>query len=89
MNSDSSLTFRDWLSRHKRRDSPLGDLANDVQHDRCFPDAGDLQTFILHVMRHGGCFDAIRTVRYAWSLYQRSLRNSETTKPRHSRVGPS
>lgn len=69
------MTFVDWLSRHVKRDSPLGDLARDVSHDKEFPTSNSKEDIESHLRRKNACHEAINTFRRAWSSYQTYQKN--------------
>lgn len=64
------MTFTDWLSRHVKRDSPLGDLARDVSNDREFPTSNSKEDIESHLRRNNACCEAIDTFSRAWTSYQ-------------------
>jgi uncharacterized protein YozE (UPF0346 family) len=76
------MTFPEWLARQRNRRSPVGDLADDVADDRCFPRDGDFQRFLAHMWHHGCCAQAEDALRQAWRSYQ------AFTKRRHAPYAP-
>lgn len=69
------MTFVDWLSRHVKRDSPLGDLARDVSRDKEFPISNSKEDIETHLHRKHACNEAVNTFRRAWSSYQAYQKN--------------
>ena len=70
------MSFRDWLRRFRRDDTPIGDLARDVAADRCFPRAvkgrDRLERYEHHLIgAHDADEAAVETLRTAWGAYQR------------------
>lgn len=64
------MMFTDWLSRHIKRDSPLGDLARDVSGDKEFPVTNCKEDIETHLHRKHACHEAIDTFKTAWASYQ-------------------
>lgn len=69
------MTFNEWLSRHIKRDSPLGDLARDVSSDKEFPTSNSKEEIINHLHRLNACSDAVSTFKQAWKSYQQYQKN--------------
>lgn len=63
-----TIGFSEWLERHERRDTPIGDLARDVKRDRDWPKNEDnLDRLIEHLQRKNACEEAIGVLYRAWS----------------------
>lgn len=67
------MTFKNWLFRLKGKDTPIGDLANDVFHDASFPEDDSYAEILNHLKRHNACKEAIKTFNTAWKYYQRYI----------------
>ncbi len=74
------LTFTNWLKRHSKRDSPLGDLARDMLDDKTWPENGSLDRYLGHLRRRGAYYRAINTLERAWKTYKAYLARMD--KPR-------
>lgn len=76
--SSSTLTWSDWLLRHVRRCSPLGDLARDYAEDLLDPttprDFDSAKDLLMHLDRRGACEGARRAAREAWSAFRKAQR---------------
>ena len=77
----SSLSFTDWLLKHQRRRSRLGDLARDVASDRTWPrdydtDVDNLRAYLSRV---GACVGALETLTHAWRSYRAAERRTKCT----------
>ncbi len=67
---ERAFTFTEWLARHTKRDSPLGDFAGDVARDRDFPRApSSLDQVLSHLIRHGACGEAQDAAKRAWRAW--------------------
>jgi uncharacterized protein YozE (UPF0346 family) len=65
------LSFYEWLIRHRKRDTVVGDLANDVARDRDFPShATTLQELRAHLSHRGACDKAEEALTRAWNSYR-------------------
>ena len=63
------MTFKDWLKLRKGKNSAIGDLANDVETDKCFPDTDILHTMVEHLEGHDADDKAIKVLKssyYGW-----------------------
>lgn len=63
------ITFTTWLSRQRKRDDAVSDLANDVARDRDWPRPNTLKQMLSHLRRQSACADAMCAAERAWSLY--------------------
>lgn len=64
------MTFHQWLSKHVKRDSPLGDLARDVQMDKkCLFLENTRMAWVAHLQTMGACNAAMATLKTAWRSY--------------------
>ena len=66
------MNFFEWLLTQQKRDDPIGDLAQDVKTDKCFPkDAQTLKDVENHLkFRHRADRDALQALRGAWKEYK-------------------
>ena len=70
-------SFYEWLLKQKKRDNPIGDLANDAERDTTFPQEGcDLlhcETYLermhLRLLVAGACEEAHSALDEAWDEY--------------------
>lgn len=69
------VTFGQWLTRHRKRRSPLGDLARDAASDRTWPaTATDRQTYLSYLIHHNACDGCIDAFKRAWITYRAAMR---------------
>ena len=73
-----TTTFRAWLSRQKKRDDAIGDLARDAARDRCFPRRGELASYRAHLDKHDACDAARATLIDAWTEFERWTRETSS-----------
>lgn len=79
-----SLSFTDWLMKHRNRDSPLGDLATDMLRDKTWPLYNTLDKYrdYLH-FRHADS-GAVKALERAWKSYKAYLRRKNLSIPEYS-----
>jgi uncharacterized protein YozE (UPF0346 family) len=77
----SGVSFTDWLLKHQRRRSPLGDLARDVASDRTWPRDydTDVDSLRAYLSRVGACAGALETLTQAWRSYRAAERRTKCT----------
>ncbi len=72
------MTFYQWLMKHTRRESPLGDLAADVQRDRGFPTDMDSLDRLKAYLSHKGAGSAVtQAASEAWRTYRRAVKRAQ------------
>lgn len=69
-----TCSFTNWLAKHGKRSSPLGDLARDAAIDDTWPDASSLDEYRGYLSQVGACEVATRALDRAWRSYKVSLR---------------
>lgn len=62
-------SFTDWLKSHKNRDSPLGDLAQDVMRDIYWPLYDSLEHYQDYLNSRSASIGAISALNGAWKSY--------------------
>lgn len=70
--------FTDWLTKHKNRDSPLGDLAQDVMRDKQWPSYDSLEHYQDYLNSRGAAIGAMDALNGAWKSYQALLKRKAT-----------
>jgi hypothetical protein len=75
-NTNKVISFTLWLAKHRKRDSPLGDLAKDAAADHSWPDASTLEIYLNHLWASGASSDAAAALNRAWRAYQLFLKRS-------------
>lgn len=82
--------FIAWLARHKKKQTPIGDLALDWAADRRHPRARTLKGMLAYLESVGACDGALEAARDAWAAYsaERAARPTceATAAPRAPRV---
>ena len=69
------MTFYEWISRLKDKDTPTGDLAADILSDRNFPkDAAidEVEAYICHKATHPDVVKAFKAARQSYLRYQKN-----------------
>lgn len=62
------MRFYQWLTTHRDRADPVGDIARDATADHTFPrGADDLRSFLAHI---GTYQPAREALRHAWAAYK-------------------
>jgi hypothetical protein len=64
------LSFTQWLAKHQKRDSPLGDLARDAASDPTWPDAPEKKKYIDYLEKINASYGAIDALHSAWRSYK-------------------
>jgi hypothetical protein len=64
------ITFTEWLTKHKKRDSPLGDTASDMLRDaQCPAHYSAREQFLGYLEFKCARFEVIRILKEAWNNY--------------------
>lgn len=69
------MTFYEWISRLKDKDTPTGDLAGDILRDRNFPkDAAidEVEAYIRRKATHPDVVKAFKVARQSYLRYQKN-----------------
>lgn len=69
------MKFREWLKKHEGKDTIFGDLADDVKHDKSFPDAENYNAIYEHLDSKSSfriASKVLRTFREAWAAYAKN-----------------
>lgn len=68
---ERKISFKEWLTKFKGVDRPIGDLANDVLSDLKFPDI-DNQKEIISYLQHEKNADliVIKVFKDVWKAYK-------------------
>lgn len=74
------MTFKTWIKQFQGEDSPLGDLADDIQRDTSFPYTRNFEKMVCHLIAHNACADCIRTFSGAYIEYMTAEINRLTEK---------
>lgn len=75
-------SFTEWLKRHTKRNSPLGDLASDVANDPNWPKSNDKEDFLNYFSFIGASTNAREALKRGWKSYKSYLRNLTSPKIR-------
>jgi hypothetical protein len=78
----ASVTFNQWLSRHKNRNSPLGDLAKDMLNDDSWPICDNLTEYEAYFLTKDFHWKTSQTLREAWKTHKRYLKRRITNLSR-------
>lgn len=71
-------TFRTWILKNKiNRDTPVGDLARDIQRDINFPSTYEYSEMVGYLKHKSACSQAKAAFRYAYKQYFQYLKNSK------------
>ncbi|MES2111241.1 MAG: YozE family protein [Bacteroidota bacterium] len=87
----SEPSFTDWLTKHKNRDSPLGDLANRhgfADRDGAWPSYNNLEAYQDYLKLNNPPLGAMSALERAWKTYETFLKrkrspnsNKRATRP--------
>lgn len=75
--------FSEWLGRHKKRNSPLGDLASKrgfIGSDIKWPVFTELESYKDYLLKNNPPLGATSALEDAWSTYQAFLKRKQTGK---------
>lgn len=65
------MTFSAWLSQFVGEDSPRGDLAFDVKHDKSAPkESSSRKRWLVHLRSNRACQEAIEALEEAFDEYK-------------------
>lgn len=65
------MTFERWLRKQINRPDPIGDLANDVRQDKCWPMRASLGDLLAHLEgRHSARPRTLGALRQAWREWE-------------------
>jgi hypothetical protein len=67
------ITFERWLLRQRKRDDPIGDLANDFQAAKIMRPSTRQKCDIAHLDKWGACDDAYKTLKRAKKEYEKFI----------------
>ena len=73
------LSFTDWLKRHSKRNSPLGDLSNDMLQDSTWPDYNTLEEYTSYLLFRGASHGAVSALKKAWKSYNRYVQQKQSS----------
>lgn len=75
ISNSGPMVFTGWLvDRHLNKDTPFGDLADDIWDDMDFPAENTRKAILDYLERQHACHDCLRTFTRAWSSYLRYLK---------------
>lgn len=70
----SPISFTEWLTKQKNRDTPLGDLSKDMLTDTRWPLSENLEGYENHLYSMRASWIAIETLKKAWKSYKRYIK---------------
>ena len=78
--------FYGWcVQRYRRKDTPMGDLARDMELDPKFPkDATTKEEILAYLKGRYACTGAVKTLGKAWKLYESVLSRQAMLKQSNS-----
>ena len=74
------MSFKTWIKQFQGEDSPLGDLAEDIDRDKSFPCTDKFEKMISHLVNHNACEECIREFSEAYIEYMTDEVNKCTEK---------
>ncbi|WP_291087479.1 YozE family protein [Flavobacterium sp. BFFFF1] len=77
------LNFTDWLRKHVKRDSPLGDLARDMS-DKSWPSYTTVEQYCDYLHDKNAVYEAIQTLNRAWKTYTAYVKRKNSPQPVNS-----
>lgn len=68
------MTFYDWmLNKYLQKDTPRGDLANDMKRESDFPGYGDYEIILAYLKYKNACEECIAVFKRCWRDYQKEM----------------
>ena len=74
--------FYGWcVQRYRRKDTPMGDLARDMELDQKFPqDAKTKEEILDYLKGRHACAGTVKTLERTWKIYESVLRRQAMLK---------
>ena len=70
------MNFYDWMiSKYRDKNTPRGDLAEDMVRSGDFPKDGDYNSILKYLHRKGACEECVNTFKRCWRDFQRTCKN--------------
>lgn len=88
-NTTVPLNFTSWLCKQINRDSPLGDLARDMQKDSRWPLYDDLESYNKYFNSRGVSKNVFISLKNAWKSYNANLKRNLLPKKEKKDLKPS
>ena len=68
------MTFYEWmLNKYAGKNTPRGDLANDMERDKDFPKYGDRKAILSYLEYKRAIDECIACFKRCWRDYQREV----------------
>lgn len=90
--NEQQPSFTEWLKKHTKRNSPLGDLACDVANDPDWPHSnkkGDFLDYFSFIGASAGAREALNRGWKSYNAYLRNLTSPKIRKPKKEMLKPS
>lgn len=82
-NGGNTISFTDWLKKHKNRNSPLGDLARDSMADPSWPQSSNITAYQNHLSIQRVHWKVQKVLTKAWKSYEAYIkRQNSPSAPR-------
>lgn len=73
--ANTEKTFREWmLEKHLDKDTPFGDLADDMADDEEWPAKNEREVILRYLERQHACTACLETFGCAWAAYRRYVK---------------
>ena len=86
------VSFKQWLARHRKRDSQLGDIARDLSRDeaegKAWPDSQTIDAYLQHFEVSDYPLKAVGALENVWKSYQRFLKRERQPIKRTANKNP-
>lgn len=67
------MTFYDWMiARYQGKNSPSGDLADDMSSDKSWPAENIRAAILEHLTSHGACSECVEVFKRCWRDYRKN-----------------
>ena len=67
------MTFYDWMiARYQGKNSPSGDLADDMSSDKAWPAENTRAAIQDHLNNHDACSECVEVFKRCWRDYRKN-----------------
>lgn len=63
--------YKNWIKKFEKDDSPIGDLAREINYDKMFPTSNNKSYILNYLQNHSACDEAIEAFTQSWDLFMK------------------